>query len=147
MQQLPHQYKVTVTGKPTQHLIASADKLPDLSVAPPAQFDGPGDQWSPETLLMASIANCLILSFRAIAQAAQFNWSDIRCESEGVLDKVERKIQFTQVLSQIELTIPAGESKEKAAALIEKSERACFISNSLSAQTQVKYEIRQSGAE
>ncbi|MBU2886563.1 OsmC family protein [Gilvimarinus agarilyticus] len=147
MVQLPHQYVATVTGKPTQQLTSSADNLPDLSVAPPAQFDGPGDQWSPEALLMASVASCLILSFRAIAKAAQLHWCDICCESEGVLDKVERKIQFTQVLSKVTLTIAADENKEKAATLIEKAERSCFISNSLSSQTQVMYDIKQTDAE
>ncbi|MDX2425319.1 MAG: hypothetical protein QNK15_03615 [Cycloclasticus sp.] len=73
MSALPHQYKVTVAGKTDNTLMAQADHLPDLKVAAPVRFGGPGDQWSPEELIMAALANCLILSFRAITRAPKFD--------------------------------------------------------------------------
>ena len=93
MKDFPHYYKAAASGESTGNLSVNVENLGSLAVAPPSQFGGPGDQWSPEDLLMASVANCLILSFRAIAKIRKFEWVAIECESEGELDKVGRKIQ------------------------------------------------------
>lgn len=141
MEKLPHLYKVGVSASPEGNLSVFADGLPALVVAPPRQFDGPGDQWSPEELLMAAVANCLVLSFRAIAKASSFEWLDIECHSEGVLDKVDRKMQFTAVKTYVKLTIAASGSVELANKLLHKAEESCLVSNSLSSQTNIECEI------
>ncbi len=141
MKQLPHTYSVTVAGDPEANLTASADKLPSLEVAPPAEFGGPGDQWSPEALLMAAVANCLVLSFRAIAKASKFDWRSIECESSGVLDKVERRILFTRVDTRVRLMIPPEASAENAEKLLHKAEQSCFVSNSLSCDNVLTCEV------
>lgn len=145
MKDLPHLYRVTSEGKSTGNLITRAENLPDMPVAPPLQFGGPGDQWSPEDLLMASVSSCLVLSFRAIAKASKFEWSAIECESEGVLDKIERKVQFTGILSKVKLLIPASESKEKAEKLLHKADASCLVSNSLSCMSRLECEIEFGG--
>lgn len=141
MKDLPHQYRVKSEGKSTGYLTARAENLPDIKVAPPIQFGGPGDEWSPEDLFMASISSCLVLSFRAIAGASKFDWDSIECESEGELDKVERKLQFTRVLSRVRLFIPKTESKEKAEKLLNKAEEACLVGNSISCESRIECEI------
>ena len=141
MNDFPHLYRVKVEGKTKGNLTAHAERLPDIEVAPPIQFGGPGDQWSPEDLLMASIANCLVLSFRAIARASKLEWDSIECESVGELDKVERKAQFTSVISKVNLFIPANENKEKAERLLIKAEETCLISNSLSCESRIECEV------
>ena len=90
---------------------------------------------------MASISNCLVLSFRAIARASKLEWISIECVSDGELDKVERKVQFTNIMSKIRLFIPTTESKEKAEKLLIKAEGACLISNSLSCESRIECEI------
>ena len=141
MKDLPHLYSAKSAGDATGILTSSSENLPNIDVAPPAQFGGPGDKWSPEDLLMASIANCLVLSFRAIARASRLEWDSIECVSEGVLDKVERKVQFTSVLSRVRLFIPTADSKEKAEKLLIKAEQTCLISNSMSCNSHIEYEI------
>ncbi len=141
MEKLPHQYKVSVKGEPQEALLTCAENLPSIQVTPPAQFDGPGDKWSPEELLMASLANCLILSFRAIAKASGFDWLSIECESTGTLDKVGHKIQFTNVQTRARLTIASAEQIKKAEKLLNKAEETCFVSNTLSCPSHLEIEI------
>ena len=141
MSALPHQYKVSVAGKPDNTLITQADHLPDLQVAAPVGFGGPGDQWSPEELLMASLANCLILSFRAITKASKFDWVSIECESNGTLDQVDHTIKFTQVTTKAKLFIASADDREKAKKLLHKAEDVCFISNSLSCASHFETEV------
>jgi peroxiredoxin-like protein len=145
MTDLPHTYRVKSAGAATGNLTTRAENLPDFAVAPPLQFGGPGDQWSPEDLLMASVSNCLILSFRAIARASQLEWSSIECESVGTLDRVERKVQFTHIVSKMQLCIPKTESKEKAEKLLKKAEGACLISNSISCEARIECAITFNG--
>ncbi len=142
MQDLPHHYIVSAAANCTDNVILSSAGLPDLESAPPAEFGGPGDQWSPESLLVAAIADCFILSFRAIARASRLEWDSLICEAEGTLDRVERSTQFSAVTVTATLDIPAGTDEAKAARLLEKAEHACLITSSLKAESHLKAEVR-----
>lgn len=131
MHAFPHQYTVSVNAGASGTLSASGENTPELVVAPPLQFDGPGDQWSPEELLVAAVANCFVLSFRAITKASQFDWLGIQCSSVGTLDKVDRTLKFSAMETRVELTVPAGTDTETAEKLLHKAERTCLVSNSL----------------
>jgi peroxiredoxin-like protein len=131
MQALPHIYSVLAQCTAESQLTSSSKGIPDIIVAPPAEFGGPGDQWSPETLLLSAAANCFVLSFKAVANASKLAWKDIHCESVGKLDKVDRAILFTEITTKVKLTISDSNDKERAVKLLEKSESVCLISNSL----------------
>ncbi len=134
MQKFPHHYHVRAQGSPTGSLTTYSEGLMALDIAAPKQFDGPGDKWSPEDLLIASVASCLILTFRAIASASKFEWSELSCKTKGVLERVERKTQFTEMFIDASLSIDSNADKEKALQLLEKSEENCLITNSLTAK-------------
>jgi organic hydroperoxide reductase OsmC/OhrA len=106
--------------------------------APPTEFDGPGDRWSPEQLLCAAVADCFVLSFRAIAKGSKFAWSALECDVEGTLNRVEGKSYFTQFVVKARLTVPAGTDRERATKLLEKSDQLCLISSSLIAEKKVE---------
>ena len=141
MQELPHQYHVSAIAKTEGTITLAADKLPQLISAPPAEFGGPGDQWSPEHLLVASVADCFILTFRAVARASKLEWSNIESSAVGVLDRVDRLTQFTSFTVSAILTVPAGTNVDKAQRVLEKSEAGCLITNSLTAETHLKVQI------
>lgn len=141
MQALPHQYVVTASGGPDENLQVCSTNLPDLVVAAPQQFGGPGDQWSPEDLLMSSVASCFILSFKAIAKGSKLSWLSIECLTEGVLDKVEGKARFIQITNKVRLDIADSESVEQAERILHKAEQSCLVTNSLTSQTKLEYEV------
>jgi len=123
----------------------SSARLPDIPTAPPAEFDGPGDVWSPETLLCASLADCFMLTFRAIARASKLEWSDLSCRVEGVLERVEGVSQFTRYTTYATLTIaPAGDAS-RARTLLEKAEHACLVANSLKGERTLEAQIVEKG--
>ncbi len=138
MQDVPHHYHVSAAANPDDNVSISADNLPQLVSAPPAEFGGPGDQWSPEHLLVASVADCFILTFRAIARASKMDWNSLECTAEGVLDRVERVTKFTGMTVKATLKVPEGTDTDKAQRLLEKAEGACMITNSLSAETHLQ---------
>jgi peroxiredoxin-like protein len=141
MQDLPHHYHVTANAQTDGNVILKADDLPQLVTAPPAEFGGPGDQWSPETLLVGAVADCFILTFRAIARASRLEWSGLECSAEGVLERVERVTRFTSFTVRATLTVAADTDAEKARRLLEKAESACLITQSMTAQTHLEADI------
>jgi peroxiredoxin-like protein len=131
MQPYPHRYSVDAAARQTGNVVLSTPGAAPLESAPPAEFDGPGDQWSPETLLVAAAADCFVLTFRAIAQASKLPWTSLRCDAEGLLDRVEGTSRFTRLKLHAHLLVPPATNVERARRLLEKAEKACLITNSL----------------
>ena len=141
MSQFPHHYSVSANAQTEGLVKLNGDNLPEIQSAPPTEFGGPGDQWSPEDLLVGAVADCFVLSFRAIAGMSKFEWVDLKAEVTGTLDKVERDIQFTEINVKAHLTIPAGADESRAQRLLEKAEATCFITNSLKAEPHLETTI------
>jgi organic hydroperoxide reductase OsmC/OhrA len=131
MQAYPHRYAVGATAGAEGSVTIAAAGLPSLATAPPAQFGGPGDQWSPETLFVAAAVDCLILTFRAMARASNLPWLQIDCNAEGVLDRAEGVTRFTELHLHARLTLPAGSDVARGERLLEKAEKGCLVTNSL----------------
>jgi len=138
----PHTYVVAATGDTAGTVAVSSPNLPDLHTAPPPEFDGPGGMWSPESLLCASVADCFILTFRAVSHAARLEWQRLECRVEGVLDRVERTPQFTRFTTFATLTVPPGTDTAKARELLERAERTCLIANSLRGSRALDAQVR-----
>ncbi len=141
MHPFPHHYIVSAAGSTEGEVTLSSEGLTSIGSAPPAEFDGPGDRWSPETLLLASVADCFVLSFRAVATASKFEWLSLDCQTTGKLDRVERVNQFTEIENEVVLRIPAGSSEDTGRRLLEKAESVCLISNSLTADVHLEVAI------
>ena len=133
MQALPHRYRVTGAGRITADVELTAERLTMLRSASPAEFDGPGDRWSPETLLVGAVAGCFILTFRAVAKASRLSWISLDCDVTGTLDREDRVTQFTRFEMAAHLEVPAGVDAAAARHALEKAERNCLISSSLRA--------------
>lgn len=131
MHPYPHVYNAAASGRPEGTVAVTSPGLPEITTAPPVEFDGPGDEWSPETLHCASIADCFVLSFRAIARVSKFDWSDLACRVEGVLERVDGVTLFTRYTTFATLKVPSESAADKARRLLEKAAQVCLISNSL----------------
>ena len=131
MDPFPHRYRVRGSGRVTGDVDLTAERLTALRSASPAEFDGPGDLWSPETLLVAALADCYILSFRTVARASKLRWLSLDCEVTGTLDRVDRAILFTNFDLTAHLVVPDGVEHDRAQQALEKAERICLISSSL----------------
>jgi organic hydroperoxide reductase OsmC/OhrA len=138
MHPYPHLYTVQAEATPEGDVPVTSASLPALTTAPPAEFDGPGDRWSPETLLIAAVADCFLLSFRGVARANKFAWNSLECTVEGTLNRIEGKTRFTHVVVRATLRGPAGTDEAKAVQLMERAEHVCLISNSLVAERSVE---------
>jgi len=142
MQGYPHHYLASASGGNQGSVVVSGEGLPDLDTQSPPQFGGPEGIWSPETMLSATVANCFILSFRAIARASKFEWTSLECDVDGVLERPERSTFFTAFNIHAVLHVPDGSRTELAQRLLEKSEMICLITASLKAEITLTTEIQ-----
>jgi peroxiredoxin-like protein len=141
MQSLPHHYPAEADGDAQGPITISSNALPKLISEAPAEFGGPGNQWSPETLLVAAVADCFVLTFRAIAGASDFSYGHVECHAEGVLDRVDRVTQFTEMKLVATLRVGNASDEEKGRRLLQRAEHTCLVSNSLKAKTQLEWSI------
>jgi organic hydroperoxide reductase OsmC/OhrA len=138
MQDFPHHYEVSAQAATTGNVELKSDQVTPILSAPPAEFGGPGDQWSPESLLVAAVCDCFVLSFRAIARASKLEWTSLSCSTNGTLDRVDRKTQFTRFDVKADLIVPEGTDETRAQRLLQKAEDACLITNSLIADSHLE---------
>jgi organic hydroperoxide reductase OsmC/OhrA len=141
MQQFPHHYAVTATADAESDVTIESAGLPALPSAPPTEFGGPGNRWSPETLLVAAVVDCFVLTFRAIAHASKLSWTSLTCEATGTLDRVERVTQFTEFHIRARLRVPAVANEEQAQRLLQRAEQACLVTNSLKATSHLEASV------
>jgi organic hydroperoxide reductase OsmC/OhrA len=141
MHPYPHTYVASAQGTDAGFVAVGSPQLSAMETAAPPEFGGPRGLWSPETLLSASVADCFVLTFRAIARAARFEWTKLECRVEGVLDRVERESRFTKFSTFAQLSVPKGTDTAKARELLERAEKGCLIANSLLGARSLQAEI------
>ncbi len=121
---------------------SSPDGLPDLKVASPPAFGGPGGFWSPEHLFVLSAATCWMSTFLAVAQASGLEVVTVDCAGEGILDKGEdRRFRISRIDLKPRVSITREEDRERAGRLIEKAEAACLIRNSIRTEVTLAPEV------
>ena len=141
MKPFPHQYSVVAAGTATGDLVTNANGLQALHVEPPPEFGGPGDLWSPESLLTAAVANCFVLTFRSVARASHVNWTIIECDVVGTLDRIDGGVRFTDFAINARLKVPHDADTAPALQALGKAHRHCLVANSLKASVDLRSEI------
>ena len=103
-----------------------------IEVATPPEFPkGIPGIWSPEHLFTAAVSSCLMTTFLSIAENSKLEFVAFHCQSEGKLEQVEGKFIMSEVILKPMVTIVNEKDRERAERVLQKSEAACLISNSI----------------
>jgi peroxiredoxin-like protein len=141
----PHNYNVDLKWvKGRQGELASPELTQMIEVATPPQFPkGIEGIWSPEHLFTASVISCFMTTFLSIAENSKFEFVSFNCSANGKLEQVEGKFLMTEIILEPVLVITKESDTEKAERMLQKSEAACLISNSIKSKvslvTTIKY--------
>lgn len=141
MKPLPHRYQVRIAGGPSGHATLASPGVSDLATAAPVDFGGPGDAWSPEQLLLAAVDACFLLTFRAIAQASRIEFTSLDLDGEGIVDRDARGMRFTEIVLRPRVALPAGADPARVRWALEKAEKTCLVSASLSTPIRLEPQI------
>ncbi len=138
-----HYYQVNLNWIENRTGELSSPELNDsLAVATPPPFPkGTEGIWSPEHLLTAAVSSCFMTTFLAIAENFKLEFQEFDCKAKGKLELVDGKFLMTEVLLEASLSIINSEDAEKAEKVLQKSEAACLISNSIKSKVSLETKI------
>lgn len=106
--------------------------LDSLKVARPPEFPrGVPNTWSPEPLYVASVNDCLMTTFTAVAENSKLEIESYSCEGNGKLEKVDDKFMISEIELKPVIKVKFEKDKERAERIIHKSENICLVSNSV----------------
>ncbi len=128
-----HYYNVDLNWETDRKGLMSSPVLNErIEVATPPEFPkGMEGIWSPEHLLVAAVNSCLMTTFLAIAENSRFSFEKFDSNASGKLEKVDNKFMISEITLSPVLTIKNEADKDRALRILEKSEAACLISNSV----------------
>ncbi|MBI1781705.1 MAG: OsmC family protein [Sphingobacteriales bacterium] len=128
-----HHYEVKVNWEAERKGLMTSPVLNEnIEVATPPEFPkGIPGIWSPEHLLVAAVNSCLMTTFLAIAENSKFDFANFESNADGKLEKVDGKFMISEIELKPIVTIYKEEDREKALRILDKSEAACLISNSV----------------
>ena len=141
-----HHYKVDINWeRDRKGLISSPVLQSTIEVATPPEFSkGMAGIWSPEHLLVGAVNSCLMTTFLAISENSSFSFINFESKADGKLEKIDGKFMMSEIVLTPTVTIHDEKDREKATRLLEKSETACLISNSIKSKIIFHPQIRVS---
>ncbi len=133
MATIEHNYEVDVNWIHDRIGILYSPELNDeMQVATPPQFPKGIDKvWSPEHLFTAAINSCLMTTFLSIAESSKLEFTKFSSKASGKLEMVDGKYIMSEVTLTPSITISNEADHDKAMRILNKSEAACLISNSV----------------
>lgn len=138
MHLFPHRYEVNLTGGADGYASMSTTGVPPLLTAPPLQFDGPGDAWSPEHLLLASVQACFLFTLRAVARRMNVTFNSVEINAAGTVHRLAGVTRFGEIVLRPTISVDASVSDEVVTQLLDTTAKNCLVSASLSAPVRLE---------
>lgn len=133
----PHYYNVDINwNKDRKGLMCSPELTEEagscIEVATPPQFPkGIPGIWSPEHYFTAAVSSCLMTTFLAVAELSRLDFSNFSCSAKGKLEKADGGVlEMSEVVLYPVVSIYNEKDRNRAERVLQKSEKACLISNS-----------------
>ena len=117
---------------------AGAPGKPAIVLSAGAAYGGDPAQWNPEDLLGASLAQCHMLTFLALAAKTRVDVRSYADRPEVVLETVDKVTRVTRIVLQPEIAVAGEVDAARLGVLFEKAHKYCFIGNSITAVVEMR---------
>ena len=81
--------------------------------------------------MTASVVSCFMTTFLSIAENSKLEFTSFDCPAKGKLEQIEGKFLMTEIILEPTLVSTKESDKDRAERILQKSEAACLISNSI----------------
>jgi organic hydroperoxide reductase OsmC/OhrA len=125
----PHRYDVRFEAWGPEGWLTSGIR-PPIEGGAPLEFDGRGDVWSPEHLLLSSLALCHFTTFRALARKARLAVIRYKGKADGELSKTAEGLAFTKLELDVVVQVRPGDAG-RAEELLGAAKKHCLVANTL----------------
>jgi organic hydroperoxide reductase OsmC/OhrA len=128
-----HFYEVNlIWNTATQGTLSSPLITSKIEVVTPPEFpNGIKEKWTPEHLFVAAVNSCLMSTFLLVADNSKFQFISFESKAVGKIEKLDGKFSVTEIVLTPTLIIPSSQNETKAKRVLEMSEKACAIANSI----------------
>ena len=125
-------FSVEASRLPRRRVRLTSDGKAPLEAAIPQEFRGgtPG-MWSPEDLLVASVASCYVITFESVAAQRDLTVHGLSVEGVGhVTRRAEGRVGFVVIELRVEVTVDA-ECTQQAEHVARAAKQRCLIGHAL----------------
>ena len=127
-----HKYRVVAWWSSGRTGIAKSDSAPNaIQFTAPVAFGGLEGRWTPEDLLLGSVASCFTTTFQAVAAYSKFEYTDLEVEVEASVSKVDSGYGFQTIVIRPKLTIADEEGRQHAVNVLKKVKSLCLVSRAM----------------
>jgi len=132
-----HAYRVAAWWTSGRTGIAQSDSAPNaIHFTAPKEFGGLEGRWTPEELLLASVASCFtttlwVIAGSVIAGSVRFDFTDLQVEASGTVRKAASGYSFGEIVLRPTLRISDFSKRERALDLLKQTERLCLVARAL----------------
>lgn len=138
-----HKYRVVAWWSSGSTGLAKTDAAPNaIHFTAPPEFGGMEGRWTPESLLLCSIAGCYTTTFRAIAEYSNFEYADLEVQVEGTIKKVDSGYAFTEITIRPNLSIGNDAEQARGMRLLQKAKGLCLVSRAISVEQKFEPHIQ-----
>lgn len=141
-----HGYEVKFNWIEKRSGLLHVDGKPFIKVEPPPQFGGGVDNWSPEDLLLASLASCLLSTFFTFAEKRALKVLAYDGIAAGELKKGPKGYSWENLRVDVKLQVDPKD-EEMACDLLLKAKENCIIASSLNSPVGIKINVNGFPAE
>lgn len=114
-----------------------------IEVATPNQFPkGIAGILSPEHLFTAAVASCFMTTFLAVAENSNLGFKSFSCLARGTLDQLDNGPMMTEAELFPSVTLYDEADRDRALRILDKTESACLISNSIKTHVTIHPSIK-----
>ena len=97
-----------------------------------AEVGGLEGRWTPEQLLLCSLAGCFTTTFHDVARSAKFEYTDLEVEIEGLVRRTRATgCNFNEILIRPRLKVNSEDQIEAGLTLLRRAKSVCMISRAI----------------
>ena len=123
-------------------LASAPDGLPNIEVASPPQFGGPGGRWTPEHLFVGAATTCWLTTFLAYAERSRLELVAVEAAGEAIVERGDDgKVSIPRLVLRPRVTVKREEDREPALKWIRKAEETCLIARAMRASVELEPEV------
>ena len=128
-----YSYRVSAWWSSGRTGLAKCESSPNtIHFCKAAEVGGLEGRWTPEQLLLCSLAGCFTTTFHDVARSAKFEYTDLEVEIEGLVHRARSSgCNFNQILIRPRLKVHYEDQIEAGFRLLRRTQSGCMISRAI----------------
>jgi organic hydroperoxide reductase OsmC/OhrA len=140
-----HRYGVRADWSDDTGVALSAPGRPVLDIALPSDFEnGARGVWSPEELLIASLATCFELTMIAVAEYRNVPLHDVRVDATGHVERKSHLYKLVLLELDVHAETDIGRTRDMEQ-IAEMAHEGCLVGNALDVPVRLDLAIHEAG--